>query len=758
MKTRLFPFFFLFLTFAVCLFAYPLQAADSKAERVKEKQEAIDHFYSFLLSNEEPDTFFKQRQEMLQALEKVLDLETSNRDQYFHYLLASVDRYYSDLSPEKQKTLLEDAKTFYEKYRKNEQDSSVCEDCLEAIQILPVAKKLRKMSEHLPWSERKELLDELYRTMEPLKVKQWGALSHFFDSVFRMNINILDRRLENPGSRQELLPIFEAFSKVFESKNCSQMKFLGQLCRQRVLRIESEGKPCPWDGISFTDLDDKERKIADFRGKPLVLAFLPFEAPNIELLKDCAEHWRAQNLQILLMTTRYPNAEMKKFAEVCGIPFPVWNVQTSGVPKELNDSVPPHWFIYRGNTMLIDADGKVVKSYIDYENLVAELGKFYGVAADDLGLKSVQEKSAKFHYDLLRGKLLNIPENTTAEHMYRRFQSALTDTLTPPTFYRSFRSSPSQSLEAVAELFELADRIEKQTENREIIESMYAGMLFLLQIPASPTQEPDFAAQLLGKAKHLDLPKITAEAQAVEFGNKVRNLDSARMGTMAMAHSEAFMKLRDDIFNFAINSKGNYEPTSISKLFTTLADVGPVRVSDNKNQAQLYLDMANILEKLNEPALKNTIELFRGIANRLLLLGKEAPIEGETVDGKAFDPQAYKGKVVLVNFWRTWDGLSIDEISRIKNLYEKYHDKGFEIVSISIDENLNALKAYLEEKPLPWVCLADELAVQSGKTPMKLRYGIQGPTTFLVGRDGRVILLDTYKERLDAKLAEIFDE
>ena len=139
------------------------------------------------------------------------------------------------------------------------------------------------------------------------------------------------------------------------------------------------------------------------------------------------------------------------------------------------------------------------------------------------------------------------------------------------------------------------------------------------------------------------------------------------------------------------------------------------------------------------------------------LPGKEIAIDGVTLDGQVLDWAKYKGKVVLIDFWATWCGPCLAEIPRLKTLYEKYHGKGFEIVGISIDEDLDALKNGLEKHQFPWINLADAKRKEADQQTMGNRFAISSiPRCILVGRDGKVISVEARGEGLAQKLAELF--
>ncbi len=106
----------------------------------------------------------------------------------------------------------------------------------------------------------------------------------------------------------------------------------------------------------------------------------------------------------------------------------------------------------------------------------------------------------------------------------------------------------------------------------------------------------------------------------------------------------------------------------------------------------------------------------------------------KTADGKTFDLAKQKGKVVVVNFWATWCPPCRQEIPGFVQFYDKYRNKGVEIVGVSLDEQgWDVVKPYVTSAKINYpVVVGDQnLTEEYG--------GIDGiPTTFIVDKSGKI--------------------
>ncbi len=125
-------------------------------------------------------------------------------------------------------------------------------------------------------------------------------------------------------------------------------------------------------------------------------------------------------------------------------------------------------------------------------------------------------------------------------------------------------------------------------------------------------------------------------------------------------------------------------------------------------------------------------------------IGQPLKLAGTTVDGGPLAPSVHRGKVTLVSFWATWCAPCVAEMPELRAIYDRLHDRGFEIVGVSLDEPGVNLAEFARKQDLPWPVLHETSQELAGKNhPLARRLGVTAvPRSFLLDAGGTIIAID----------------
>ena len=147
-------------------------------------------------------------------------------------------------------------------------------------------------------------------------------------------------------------------------------------------------------------------------------------------------------------------------------------------------------------------------------------------------------------------------------------------------------------------------------------------------------------------------------------------------------------------------------------------------------------------------------------ANNPIQIGKAAPdITYPDPNGKNRSLSSLKGKVVLLDFWASWCGPCRRENPNVVRIYNKYHKKGFEVFSVSLDKPNGKSRwiSAIEKDGLIWPNHVSDLKGWSS-APARLYKVRSIPRTFLIDRNGNIADMNVRGAALEAAVKELLEK
>ena len=340
-----------------------------------------------------------------------------------------------------------------------------------------------------------------------------------------------------------------------------------------------------------------------------------------------------------------------------------------------------------------------------------------------------------------------VPEGTSAELI------AYVDRLSDPAAMPTSRGRLRYYLrKAAANSVEAADRILAQSRpgdplQERAIAIKFDGLQTLAKLgdPGAAVGLAEFAATV-GDVQD---PALAAAIQRAAFSAQIE-------AALAAGRPEGALPL---IPRVAAMLQAAPEDPAVAELAIGMATTLARMPGGEPAAAAAFEAFLPAIETSSNPAVRNLADEVAGTARQLMLPGRPMQITGTLLSGEPFDQRSLAGKVVLVDFWATWCGPCVAEIGNLREQYAKWHDRGFEVVGVSLDEDRQTLEQFVRAKQIPWPILYEEPGGRGWQHPLATYYGITGiPTVVLIGRDGNVVTLDARGKKLAAALEKLLGE
>lgn len=137
-----------------------------------------------------------------------------------------------------------------------------------------------------------------------------------------------------------------------------------------------------------------------------------------------------------------------------------------------------------------------------------------------------------------------------------------------------------------------------------------------------------------------------------------------------------------------------------------------------------------------------------------LQVGKIAPAFTQAdVNGKSVALDSYKGKYVLIDFWASWCGPCRMENPNLVRTYQKFKDKNFDILGVSLDNNKAKWLQAIQDDQLTWAHVSD---LKYWQNEVALQYGVESiPANFLLDKEGKIIAKGLRGAQLEQALEQL---
>ncbi|MFT4761657.1 MAG: peroxiredoxin [Paraglaciecola sp.] len=222
--------------------------------------------------------------------------------------------------------------------------------------------------------------------------------------------------------------------------------------------------------------------------------------------------------------------------------------------------------------------------------------------------------------------------------------------------------------------------------------------------------------------------------------------DAEKEVAAVQAYGHASEEHRKELIDYALKNMG----TSVALYGTVLRWTGDAEIENldilvnNFKKAHPDLSMTKVMEeKLNR---------FKNMANGVVAPDFSLP----DTAGMMVARKDFKAKYTLLDFWASWCSPCLLQVPDLKKAHDTYHEKGFDIVGISVDKDERRWKSAIQRFDMNWLHLSD---LKGWKSETARDYNVTFiPFNLLIDAEGRIVGKNLHSTELQAKLKELLGE
>ena len=229
-----------------------------------------------------------------------------------------------------------------------------------------------------------------------------------------------------------------------------------------------------------------------------------------------------------------------------------------------------------------------------------------------------------------------------------------------------------------------------------------------------------------------------------KYMQAMQTQDTATVTSLQAQLKEFQNEMNTSSLNFAKNNKDSFVSVLLFKNLLNIAYIPVEEISEHFNK----LDKSVLETKEGQKILKVLNNLIK------VEIGKKAPdFSAKNPDGKEISLKESLGKVTIIDFWASWCGPCRAENPNVVALYNQYHEKGLNIIGVSLDKDAVKWKEAIAKDGLTWSHISN---LKHWKEPIAKIYNVTSiPATFILDANGNIVAKDLRGDELKAKVEEL---